>query len=145
MPYIIKRKYFNGYRCSCCYQEWESVEVEDTLEDAIAGHLPEVNEGGDFDPLKIKIIDGATGETLAWGKLEWPMFGGYSGNRATRWHGYNGTENFDSAGSKEEWEKTLRGIEIEIEERQLREAEQKAEASLNEMDRIQKRLKKLSQ
>jgi len=146
MAYIVQKKYFNGYRCSCCYNSWESTKIVDSLEEALS-FVPLENDGdNEFDCVleKVEIRDGNSGEIIAYGQLSWPQFGGYSGSKATRWYGNRNGTPFDSAESREEWEKTLKQIERQVTEQKIKEREISLQKTQDELSSLRNKLKDLS-
>jgi len=98
VAYVVKRVISNGYRCSCCYSDWEEDDewVEDF--DKAVSYIP-IDEFPppifDSDLVEIKIVDGATGEDVAVGNTTWPKdMGKYGGNNMTVWSGHVRGEQF---------------------------------------------------
>lgn len=138
MSYLVKKTFFNGYRCGCCMTTEDSVDTCQTLEEALQ-HFPQGADINKLELLKIKIVENSSGQKIAWGRLEWPLSGHHTENSATRWHGFNGTTAFDSAGSLELWEKKLQSVKRDLYTRQLEEVQEemkrllKKEAFLKKM------------
>lgn len=97
MAFCITKTHHNGYRCGCCRYESRGDPVwVQTLEEALAEFptgIPEEDSWGGL--YAIEVIDGSTGEKIAWGDTHWPVGYGttdyqkkYSGNRYTCWTGY---------------------------------------------------------
>jgi hypothetical protein len=95
MAYQITTNTTNGYRCSCCMSSWDNSEWVETLEDALE-QVPTVLEdgephsyNGDLEIRRVSVIDGTTGEEIAWARAAWSEGGGkYSGYSYTCWSGY---------------------------------------------------------
>jgi hypothetical protein len=88
MSYQVTKTRSNGYRCSCCRHDWEESEWYETLEEALA-ELPTSIYVGDGETTEIEIIDGSTGEKVAWGTALWSTgYERYSGYNFTNWRGY---------------------------------------------------------
>lgn len=95
MAYQITTNTTNGYRCSCCMSSWDGSHWEDTLEDALEWVPTELVDdephpyNGDCEIRRVSVIDGSTGEEVAWGKAHWSEgYGKYSGYSYTCWSGY---------------------------------------------------------
>jgi hypothetical protein len=84
------------------HRTWEYTDIVDTLEEAL-GYLPEENKGGEFDPLSVEIVDGATGNMEACGHIRYPQWGSYTGYMGTRRKGWGKDGPFDSH-TDEEWD-----------------------------------------
>jgi len=134
MSYILTKTTANGYRCSCCTDNWEDTEWYDTLEEALA-EIPTTSIPctADFETTAIEIKNGATGEVVAWAKMEWSTgFGKYSGSDFTRWHGETDPiTSFEIIHNKQgvaitnkTWEQCLDELRREYGERKLKEYKQ---------------------
>lgn len=95
MAYQITTDTANGYRCSCCMSSWDHSEWANTLEEALEQVPTELIDGmphqfnGDLEIRSVSVIDGSTGEEIAWARADWSSgYGKYSGYNYTRWHGY---------------------------------------------------------
>ena len=95
MAYQITVETTNGYRCACCLSFWESSSWVETLEEALQQVPTELVDGephsftGDTEIEEVTVIDGTSGEKVAWGKAWWSTgYGRYSGYDYTCWSGY---------------------------------------------------------
>lgn len=94
MAYQITTTYTNGYRCSCCSRSWESSDWVDSLEEVLEQvpvelDFPSKKDYDDSELTRVSVIDGSTGEEVAWGRAFWSTgYGRYEGYSYTRWSGY---------------------------------------------------------
>ena len=92
MAFLVNKVFHNTYRCGCCRHETEADPVwYDNLPDALAELPLEIPEESDFGGVySVTVIDGTTGEKVAWGQLHWSTgFGKYSGYQYTCWAGFH--------------------------------------------------------
>ena len=95
MAFHIKTTVSNGYRCSCCSRTWDNTDWADTLEEALEQVPIELVDGephpfnGDVEITEVSVIDGSTGDTVAWATARWSSgYEKYSGYNYTCWSGY---------------------------------------------------------
>lgn len=86
MSYHVETETNNGYRCSCCRHTYDHSYWVSDRDEALAA-VPLVHEGGGYEVESVTVTDGATGQVIAIGRLEWA---GGRGNRyqVDRWHGH---------------------------------------------------------
>lgn len=91
MAFHITKTQHNGYRCGCCRHEWSDETWVDTLEEALDELPLDMPEESDFGGLYgVEIIDGSTGEKVAWGQMHWSTgYEKYSGYQYTCWSGWH--------------------------------------------------------
>lgn len=95
MAYQITKTTSNGYRCGCCQRDWTDSEWVDTLEEALEKVPIALVDGephqfnGDLEVTRVEVVDGSTGEQVAWASTTWSVgYGRYSGYDYTRWAGF---------------------------------------------------------
>lgn len=88
MAYSVIKAYSNGYRCSCCHRSSAGNAVWfDDLDTALDEIPDEPEIGGDFELESVVVVDGATGERIAWGQLAWPPGRSYAYGHS-QWIGF---------------------------------------------------------
>lgn len=141
MAFSITKTTHNGYRCGCCREESTNPPTwVPTLEEALS-HLPltmppESEDGGLY---AVEIVDGTTGEKVAWGHLSWSSgYGKYSAYLFSRWSGYHpDTGAFEVLQSRDgqdltgkTWTEVLDGLRQEYRAQQQEEAQRAADAAI---------------
>jgi len=153
MAYHIEKVLSNGYRCSCCCRSWDSSEWADTLEEALEQVPPELVDGephpynGDAEIESVKVINGSTGERVAWGTAHWGTgYGGkYGGYDYTCWSGYRP----DTGGFEVVYDSGRKKLDQTWAEVRAQNAENKRQSDLAKAEReladAQARIKRLSE
>jgi len=73
MAFLVKKEYYNTYRCPCCIYISEFDEWHDKLEDALKEIPDEFPTDEEVTALKsISVIDGSTSDTIAEMRADWP-------------------------------------------------------------------------
>jgi len=123
--YKIERHYFNGYVCLCCYRSWPpDVDKTDSLEEALQtlhkDYFQEVYNP-DYGLQKIRVTDTATNKVIAYGKLSWPYYHKYNGNKHKRWSGRVENNRFEQISTifkdNPSWRTILRRCKIQEQQR----------------------------
>jgi len=149
VAYIVTKESSNGYRCSCCRHSWEDTDWYDTLEEALEALPVEMIATGDYELTEVEIKDGATGEVVAWGRMDWSTgYGKYSGYKYTRWSGYRpDTGEFDyiedqggKAVTDKTWNELMAEMKKEKAEKDLGEARRKMAAAQRDIAWAEKQL-----
>jgi hypothetical protein len=140
MAYSISVKRGNGYRCSCCSHISESQHWESDRAAALA-EVPTTHEGGEYSELlSIEVTDGATGDVIAYGRLD------FTGGRSARYSCQRWVGDIDGVPFEElkgnlpgeTWITMSDRLANERNTRALREAEAKAAAATAEVARLKK-------
>jgi len=151
MSYLIKKTFWNGYRCGCCHQKFEPEETwTESLEAAMAVIPEEQPEQGDFGGLfEVQVFDGSNnGTEIGSGKLSWPQGCGKRASYArTNWYGFrtlpDGTvESFDKIyGNKETedetWNQIIERLREKHNQRQVAQAQAALEAAQQKLDSLE--------
>ena len=151
MAFHITKEFSNGYRCSCCVSYWTDEAWEDELEDALA-HLY-FSASCDIELTKLEIVDGSTGEKVAWAEQTWSTgYGKYSGVKYTRWKGYRSdTGDFDEIYDRDgklvedkSWSEALAGLQKEKAEKDMDEARRELERAQQAYEEAEQTLERTS-
>lgn len=150
MAFHITTETTNGYRCGCCCSTWEDSSWVDTLEEALAQVPTELVDGqphsfnGDIEIKSVTVIDGSTGEKIAWGTARWSTgYGRYSGYDYTCWSGYRPDSGpFEAVykGQKTRLDKSWSELTEELNEKRRQKELDKAKRELEE---VQSKINKL--
>jgi len=152
MSYLVRKRYNNGYYCSCCSRHWDNTEEYDTLAEALVD-VPQITEtferGGHGDSVleSIEVKDTTSCERVA----SWNLSSiDRKGNTAYYWHvyGYLPDTPFQSvvySGSKRTTltsEEAWAIVEKEHLERELRDKQQKLEEAQKNFNWAKQQLEK---
>jgi len=148
MSFQVTETHNNGYRCGCCHwsddraPKWYESR-EEALEQ-VPRTMPGETEWGGLE--SIEVIDGSTGETIAEGRLSWPIGYGKSANyQATRWYGWIDPGDDqplihfeDFKGPGETWEDSINILKEKHRALKEREAQRKLEEAQRELTQYRK-------
>ena len=149
MAYHVTVVTGNDYRCSCCLQTWEDSWWVDTLEEALEAVPAELSKeelgkgpDGYTQLLRVEVVDGATREVVAHGRLHWPQVGKSAAYQVSSWSGVRNGERFDVTydgkgdQTDEKYEDILARLTAAAQEQERARAQRELEAAQAKLDRL---------
>ena len=85
MSFLVKKAFYNDYRC-CCYSSWYDDEEWLVSKEEALAQVPKSLPSSCLE--FIQVVDGSTGEVIAEANLDWPKLGRSYYYRYSRWFGH---------------------------------------------------------